>query len=308
MTVTGGAGFLGGFVTELLRQNGADVFVPRRASYDLTTTEHTQRMYQDGRPEILFHLAARVGGIGANQINPGLFFYDNMAMGLTILEEGRLYGELDKLVIVGTTCSYPKFTPIPFKEVNLWDGYPDETNAPYGIAKRSSLAMAWGYRSQYNMDSIYLIPANLYGPRDNFDRESSHVIPALIRKFVEAKEDGNGQVTLWGTGTPTREFLWAGDAAEGLLLAAERYNSAAAVNLGTGREIQIVELAHLVAELVGYSGEIIWDATRPDGQPRRCLDTTRARQEFGFEARTHLDDGLQQTIDWYIKHVANHER
>jgi len=302
VTVTGGAGFLGGVVTQRLQERGAQVFVPRSRFYDLTAKGQTQRMYQDARPDIVLHLAARVGGIGANQRNPGLFFHENMAMGMHIIEEGRCYGALQKLVLVGTTCSYPKFTATPFKEEDLWNGYPEETNAPYGIAKRSLLAMSWGYREQYGMKIIYLVPANLYGPRDNFDLESGHVIPALIRKFVEAQDRGLPRVTLWGTGEPSREFLYVEDAAEGLLLAAERYEEPDPVNLGTGREVLIKELAGLVARLVGYRGEIVWDRTRPDGQPRRCLHTFRARSEFGFEAKTSVEDGLQRTIDWYVSH------
>ena len=304
VTVTGGAGFLGAFLVQRLQERGADVFVPRSKSYDLTTKEHAQRMYQDSRPEILLHLAARVGGIGANQRNPGLFFHENMAMGMHVLEEGRRYGALAKLIIVGTTCSYPKFTPTPFKEEDFWNGYPEETNAPYGIAKRSLLAMSWGYREQYGMNIIYLIPANLYGPRDNFDLESGHVIPALIRKFVEAQDNGLPTVTLWGTGEPSREFLYAEDAAEGLLLATERYEKPDPVNLGTGREVRIKELAGLVKRLVGYRGEIVWDTTRPNGQPRRCLDTSRARSEFGFEAKTSLEEGLKRTIAWFASQKA----
>jgi GDP-L-fucose synthase len=233
-----------------------------------------------------------------------LFFHENMAMGMHVLEEGRRYGALEKLIIVGTTCSYPKFTPTPFKEEDFWNGYPEETNAPYGIAKRSLLAMSWGYREQYGMKIIYLIPANLYGPRDNFDLESGHVIPALVRKFAEAQENSLPRVTLWGTGEPSREFLYAEDAAEGLLLAAECYEKPDPVNLGTGREVRIKELADLVSHLVGYQGETVWDTTRPNGQPRRCLDTSRARSEFGFEAKTSLEEGLRRTIDWYVSQKA----
>lgn len=304
VTVTGGAGFLGSSVVQRLRDRGAELFIPRSSCYDLTAKEHARRMYQDSRPEILLHLAARVGGIGANQRNPGLFFHENMAMGMHILEEGRLYGALEKLIFVGTTCSYPKFTPTPFKEEDFWNGYPEETNAPYGIAKRSLLAMSWGYRQQYGMKIIYLIPANLYGPGDNFDLDTGHVIPALIRKFVEAGEKGLPTVNLWGTGEPSREFLYAEDAAEGLLLAGECYEKSEPVNLGTNREIHIKELAELVARLVGYQGETVWDANQPDGQQRRCLDTSRARTEFGFEAKTSLEEGLQRTIDWYVSHKA----
>ena len=298
VTVTGGSGFLGSFVVERLNRLGAQVFVPRSRDCDLTQSDHAQLMYRKSRPEILIHMAATVGGIGANQGNPGRFFYNNMAMGLNVVEHGLQYGSLKKLVIIGTTCSYPKFTPVPFLEDDLWNGYPEETNASYGIAKRALLSMALGYRAQYGMTITYLIPANLYGPRDNFDLETSHVIPALIRRFTEAKEMGEPKVVAWGTGDPTREFLYAEDAAEGIVLAAERYEDPDPVNLGTGQEIRIRELVHLIAGLVGYQGEITWDPSRPDGQPRRCLDTSRARTRFGFQATTSLEDGLRQTIRW----------
>ena len=304
VTVTGGSGFLGSSVVERLDGLGAKVFVPRSRDYDLTHMDHAQLMYRESQPEVLIHLAARVGGIRANQGNPGLFFHDNMAMGLNVVEQGREYGALMRLVIIGTTCSYPKFTPVPFREEYLWNGYPEETNASYGIAKRALLSMAFGYRAQYGMPITYLIPANLYGPRDNFDLETSHVIPALIRRFIDAKEMGDPRVVAWGTGDATREFLYAEDAAEGIILAAELYEDPDPVNLGTGQEIRIRELVHLVADLVGYRGEIAWDPSRPDGQPRRCLDTSRARSRCGFEARTSLEDGLRRTIRWYIRHKA----
>lgn len=302
VTVTGGAGFLGSFVVEELNRLGAQVFVPRSRGYDLTRVKYAQRMYQESRPQLLIHLAARVGGIGANQQNPGRFFYDNMSIGLNVVEEARRYGALEKLVLVGTTCSYPKFTRVPFQEDDLWNGYPEETNAPYGIAKRALLAMAWGYRAQYGMKIIYLLPANLYGPRDNFDLESGHVIPALMRKFIEATERNEPGVVAWGTGSPSREFLYVEDAAQGIILASEHYEKPDPVNLGTGREVRIRDLVHLIAQLVGYKGDVVWDHSKPDGQPRRCLDTTRSRTEFGFETRTSLEEGLRRTIEWYIKH------
>ena len=276
VTVTGGAGFLGSYVVQKLRSQDAEVFVPRSRDYDLTREEAAQRMYQDAQPSVLIHLAATVGGIGANQKNPGLFFHENAAMGLHVVEGARAYGKLNKLVIIGTTCSYPKFCPVPFREEDLWNGYPEETNAPYGIAKRSLLAMAWAYRQEYGLNAIYLIPANLYGPGDNFDPESSHVIPALVRKFVEAREAGTPAVHAWGTGSASREFLYAGDAADGILLAAAKYDGADHVNLATGREITIRDLSGLIAKLTGYAGSTVWDPTKPDGQPRRCLEIGRA--------------------------------
>ena len=303
VTITGGAGFLGTFVVKKLNSLRAQTFVPRSRDYDLTKAENARSLYQDGQPQVLIHLAARVGGIGANQDNPGRFFYENMSIGLNVLEEGRRYGQLEKLVVIGTTCSYPKFTPIPFREDDLWSGFPEETNAPYGIAKRALLSMSWGYRAQYDMDIIYLIPANLYGPGDNFDPETSHVIPALIRKFLKAKEQGEPKVVAWGTGSPSREFLYAEDAADGIILATERYEKPDPVNLGTGREISIHDLVHLIAEAVGYQGEVVWDPSKPDGQPRRCLDVSRARTEFGFVACTPLESGLRQTIEQYERHI-----
>ena len=306
--VTGGAGFLGGFVVDKLTERGADVFIPRRRDYDLTSAEDTRRMYKEGMPQVLIHLAASVGGIRANQKNPGRFFYDNMAIGLNVVEEGRIYGALEKLVLVGTVCSYPKFAAVPFREDDLWNGYPEETNAPYGIAKRALLAMAWGYREQYGMSIIYLIPVNVYGPKDNTDPETSHVIPALVRKFVEAKERDDPNVEVWGSGDATREFLYVEDAAEGITLGGELYDRPAPVNIGTGHEVKIQELAGLISRLTGYRGEMVWDTSRPDGQPRRRLDTTRARTEFSFQAQTSLEQGLRQTIDWYEKTISESPR
>lgn len=263
-------------------------------------------MYRDGKPDILVHLAARVGGIGANMENPGAFFHDNMAMGLNVLDEARGYGKLGKLVFIGTTCSYPKFTDVPFKEDTLWDGYPEETNAPYGVAKRALLAMCWGYRRQYDLNVVYLIPANLYGPGDNFDPSSSHVIPALIRRFLEAKGRGDPVVTVWGTGRASREFLYVDDAADGIILAAEKYGKKEPVNLGTGHEITIRDLVEKIKVATGFQGGITWDPSKPDGQPRRCLDTSRAAQEFGFRAKTRFEEGLQRTVSWYLLHKGNH--
>jgi GDP-L-fucose synthase len=299
VTVTGGTGFLGSSVSKRLADLGADIFIPRSADYDLTRYDAAARMYEDGNPDIVIHLAARVGGIGANKVNPGRFFHDNMAIGLNVIEEARKYGAIDKLVVVGTTCSYPKFTTTPFKEDDIWSGYPEETNAPYGIAKRALLAMAQGYRQQYGLSSIYLIPANLYGPRDNFSHESSHVIPALIRRFLEAKQSGSLNVAVWGTGSASREFLYVEDAAKGIVAAAEHYDGAMPINLGTGDEITIRDLVDLIKGIVGYNGEVVWDHSKPDGQPRRRLDTERAANEFGFIASTPLDVGLCRTLDWY---------
>ncbi len=297
--VTGGGGFLGGFLVEKLAQLGVgDVFIPRSSSYDLTRQDVVNALFKEAKPEVVFHLAAKVGGIGANQVNPGLFFYANMAMGLNVIEECRRNG-VEKLVFLGTTCAYPKFTAVPFREEELWAGFPEETNAPYGVAKRALGVMLQGYRQQYGLRAICLVPANLYGPRDNFDRETSHVIPALIRRFVEARESGLDQVTLWGTGRASREFLYVEDCAEGVVLAAERYDAPEPVNLGTGEEVTIAELANLIKGVVGYTGTIRWDPSRPDGQPRRRLDVTRARERFGFSAKTSLAVGLQRTVDWY---------
>jgi GDP-L-fucose synthase len=297
--VTGGGGFLGSHLVEALRRRGCqEIFVPRRRDYDLTTPDGVRRMFDDGRPEVVFHLAAVVGGIGANRLNPGRFFYENAIMGIQLIEEARRRG-VEKLIVVGTICSYPKFTPVPFREEALWDGYPEETNAPYGIAKKALLVQCQSYRAQYGMNAIFLMPVNMYGPRDNFDLETSHVIPALIRKCLEAKERGDRRVVCWGDGSPTREFLYVADSAEGLIAGAERYNDPAPVNLGSGEEISIRDLTELVARLCGFEGEIVWDTTRPNGQPRRRLDTSRAEREFGFRAVTPLEEGLRKTIAWY---------
>ncbi len=292
--VTGGGGFLGSHLVARLEGAGHDVFVARRRDYDLTRFDDAERLYADARPELVFHLAAEVGGIGANRANPGRYWYANLMMGAHVLELSRI-NEVRKTVVAGTVCAYPKFTPVPFKEDDLWNGYPEETNAPYGVAKKSILVGAQSYREQYGLDTIFLLPANLYGPRDNFDLETSHVIPALIRKMTDA----TGEVVLWGDGSPTREFLYVDDAAEGLLLAAERYDGAEPVNLGTGVETSIRELAELIAELTGFEGELVWDPTMPNGQPRRRLDPGRATHAFGFHARTTLRDGLERTIAWY---------
>jgi len=292
--VTGGGGFLGSHLAERLRAEGTEPFVARRRDYDLTHEADVARLFEDARPELVFHLAAEVGGIGANRANPGRYWYANLMMGAHVLEQARRNG-VGKVVVVGTVCAYPKFTPVPFHEDDLWDGYPEETNAPYGVAKKSILVGAQAYREQYGLDAIFLLPANLYGPRDNFHPTNAHVIPDLIRKMVESPEE----IVLWGDGSPTREFLYVDDAAEGLLLAAERYDGAEPVNLGTGSEISIRELAEVIAELTGFEGEIVWDTSMPNGQPRRSLDTSRARELFGFEARTSLRDGLEQTIAWY---------
>ena len=267
--------------------------------YDLVDMEAVKRLYRDARPDIVIHLAARVGGIGANRANAGKFFYDNAMMGIQLIEQGRLFG-LEKLVALGTVCAYPKFAPVPFKEENLWDGYPEETNAPYGLAKKMLLVQSQAYRNQYGFNSIYILPVNLYGPRDNFDLETSHVIPALIRKCLEAKERGAAEIVCWGDGTPTREFLYVEDCAEAILLATENYNESDPVNIGTGQEISIKDLIHLIAELTGYHGRIVWDTTKPNGQPRRCLSTDRAKERFGFVAKTDFREGLRQTIAWYL--------
>ena len=298
VAVPGGAGFLGVEVVDRLEAAGASVFVPRSRDYDLTSEDRVRAMYEDARPDVVIHLAARVGGIGANQRSPGTFFYDNLLMGALLIEHARRRG-LEKFVCVGTVCSYPKFATVPFREDDLWSGYPEETNAPYGIAKKALLVQLQAYRQEFGMRGIYLIPVNLYGPRDNFDPESSHVIPALIRKCVEALERGDDVIEVWGSGTPTREFLYVDDAADGIVAAAERYEGSEPVNLGTGREISIRDLAGLIAEFTGFRGSFEWNAARPDGQPRRALDVSRARDEFGWTARVPFEEGLETTISWY---------
>jgi GDP-L-fucose synthase len=297
--VTGGAGFLGKTLTRKLQEAGCrEVFVPRSKDYDLVDMEAVRRLYRDARPEVVIHLAARVGGIGANMKNPGSFFYENLMMGAQMMEQGRLSG-LSKFVAIGTICAYPKFTPVPFREEDLWNGYPEETNAPYGLAKKMLLVQSQAYRQQYGFNSIFLLPVNLYGPGDKSDLESSHVIPALIRKVVEARERREKRIVAWGTGKATREFLYVDDAAEGIVLATDRYAKPEPVNLGAGFEISIKDLAELICELVGFDGMIEWDTSRRDGQPRRCLDTSKAKKEFGFEAKTDLREGLSKTIDCY---------
>lgn len=296
--VTGGAGFLGSFLCPMLEERGADVVIAHQRDFDLTEQADVRRLMIETRPEIVIHLAAEVGGIGANRENPGRFFYANASMGVNLIEESRRTG-VEKFVQLGTVCAYPKFTPVPFKEDDLWNGYPEETNAPYGIAKKSLLVMLEGYRQQYGFNGIFLLPVNLYGPRDNFNLQSSHVIPALIRKFVQARDTGADTVDVWGTGSASREFLYVEDAARGIILATERYEGSEPVNIGAGREVTIRDLVEMIAGIVGFEGEIRWDSSKPDGQPRRMLDTSRARESFGFEARVELDDGLRRTIAWW---------
>jgi GDP-L-fucose synthase len=297
--ITGGDGFLGSFVQKTLKERGAqDIFIPLIDDYDLTEIENIRRMLSDGRPDVIIHLAALAGGIGANRARPAEFFYKNLMMGVPLMHEAWKEG-IEKFIAIGTICAYPKYTPVPFKEENLWDGYPEETNAPYGLAKKMLLVQAQAYREQYGFNAIYLLPVNLYGPRDNFNLETSHVIPALIRKMVDAEDRGESEVILWGDGSPTREFFYAGDAARGIVMAAERYNGSEPVNLGAGMEISIKDLAELIAKLTGYSGNIVWDTTKPNGQPRRALDTARAKDYFGFEAEIPFEEGLKRTISWY---------
>lgn len=299
VTVTGGAGFLGQAVCERLAARGvSEVAVPRRSDYDLVHEADAVRMYDDLRPDVVLHLAGEVGGIGANRANPGRYFYANMAMALNLIEQARARG-IRKFVQVGTICAYPKHTPVPFHEEDLWNGYPEETNAPYGVAKKAALVMLDGYRQQYGLASSYLLPVNLYGPRDNFDPESSHVIPALIRKCETARREGRDHIECWGTGVASREFLYVDDAAEGVIRAAEVMEEPTPINLGTNQEISIRDLVCLVAKLVGFAGEIRWDPTKPDGQPRRCLDVTRAQEQLGWSAVVPFEKGLQQTIDWW---------
>ena len=302
VVVTGGAGFLGSFVVDKLRARGCQtIIVPRSAEYDLRDRDAIVRLYETAQPDMVLHLAAVVGGIGANQDNPGRFFYDNAIMGIQLIEIARQMG-VKKFVATGTICAYPKFSPIPFREDDLWNGYPEETNAPYGLAKKMMLTQLQAYRAQYGFEGIFLLPVNLYGPRDNFDLHTSHVIPALIRKCAEAKSAGRLEIVLWGDGTPTREFLFVEDAAEGLLLAAEHYNGDLPVNLGTGEEIAIADLATVIADEVGFEGKIIWDSSKPNGQMRRCLDVTRAKELFGFEAVHDLRHGLAKTVAWFAEH------
>jgi GDP-L-fucose synthase len=299
VVVTGGAGFLGSVLVGRLRERGCQqIFVPRSREYDLTDADAVRRLYRDARPDLVIHLAARVGGIGANRSNPGKFFYDNLMMGVQLIEEGRKQG-VSKLVAVGTICSYPKFAPVPFREEDLWNGYPEETNAPYGLAKKMLLVQSEAYRQQYGFNSVVLFPVNLYGPNDNFDLESSHVIPAMIRKIDRAIARDELQVELWGDGSPTREFLYVDDAAEAVLLAAERYDLSDPMNLGSGREISIRDLATTIARLMGYRGGFRYDTSKPNGQPRRCLDISRAQKSLGWTARTSFEEGLRRTIEWW---------
>jgi len=301
VVVTGGAGFLGGYVIEALRERGCkNICVPKIEDYDLVNLDDINRMYDDMNPDIVIHLAAVVGGIGANREHPGEFFYKNLMMGVQLIEQGRLRN-VEKFVAIGTICAYPKFTPVPFKEDDLWNGYPEETNAPYGLAKKMLLVQSQAYRTEYGFNSIFLLPVNLYGPGDNFDPASSHVIPALIKKCMDAIDEGRDYIDCWGTGKVSREFIYAADAAEGIVLATEHYDGPEPVNIGAGFEITIKALAEKIVELIGFKGQIRWDSTQPDGQPRRCLDTTRAKELFGFEAKTSFDRGLKATIEWYRK-------
>jgi GDP-L-fucose synthase len=304
VVVTGGAGFLGSYVVEGLQRRGCKaILVPKIEDYDLVDMKDIVGMYEDMKPDVVIHLAAVVGGIGANREHPGEFFYKNLMMGVQLIEQARLRN-IEKFVAIGTVCAYPKFTPVPFKEDELWNGYPEETNAPYGLAKKMLLAQSQAYRTEYGLNSIFLLPVNLYGPRDNFDPASSHVIPALIKKCVDAIEAGDSHIECWGTGQVSREFIYAADAAEGILLATEKYNGPEPVNIGAGFEITIKELAEKIAKLTGFKGEIRWDGSKPDGQPRRRLDVSRAKKCFGFEARTSFDEGLEATISWYKEKLS----
>lgn len=297
--VTGGAGFLGSFITAKLRERGArDIFIPTIEKYDLVDPNSIGRMLADSRPDVIIHLAAQVGGIGANREHPAEFFYNNLMMGVQLMHQAWQTG-VEKFVAIGTVCAYPKFTPVPFREDDLWIGYPEETNAPYGLAKKMLLVQAQAYRQQYGYNAIFLLPVNLYGPRDNFHLDSSHVIPALIRKCIEAQEAGQDEMVVWGDGSPTREFIYAEDAAEGILLATERYNAPDPVNIGSGREISIKDLALLIARLTGFEGRLVFDTSKPNGQPRRGLDTRRAEERFGFKAQVDFEEGLRRTIEWY---------
>ena len=297
--VTGGAGFLGKMVQKTLREHGADeIYVPMIEDYDLVKGEDIDRMYETAKPDVVIHLAAHVGGIGANRLKPAEFFYDNLMMGVQLIHKAWQRG-IGKFVAIGTVCAYPKFTPVPFKEDDIWNGYPEETNAPYGLAKKMLLVQAQAYRQQYGYNSIFLLPVNLYGPGDNFDPRSSHVIPALIRKCIEAQDAGQKEIVVWGDGSPTREFLYVEDAARGIVMAAEKYNGSEPVNLGSGYEISIKDLAEMIARLTGFDGKLVWDTTQPNGQPRRGLDTSRALEYFGFKAQVTFKEGLRNTIDWY---------
>jgi len=299
LLVTGGTGFLGKHVVREIERRGCrEIFIPRSKDYNLVKSEAVERVYRDARPDVVIHLAAVVGGIAANRENPGKFFYDNLMMGVQMMEQGRLFG-IEKFVAIGTVCAYPKFTPVPFKEDDLWNGYPEETNAPYGLAKKMLLVQAQAYRQQYGFNAIYLLPVNLYGPEDNFDPESSHVIPALIKKCVDAVESGDDRIVVWGTGQASREFLYVEDAAEAIVLAAEKYDKTEPLNIGAGFEMKIKDLVTRIVELTGFQGEIVWDSTKPDGQPRRRLDVSRAEKEIGFKAKTDFREGLRKTIEWY---------
>jgi len=303
--VTGGAGFLGKYVVKKLKEEGcAKVFVPEKKDYDLRKLESVEKLYKDAKADIVIHLAAVVGGIGANRENPATFFYDNLMMGVQLIEQARL-NNIEKFVAIGTICSYPKFTPVPFKEENLWNGYPEETNAPYGLAKKMLLVQSQAYRAQYGFNSIFLLPVNLYGPGDNFDPKSSHVIPSLIKKFHEGKTNHSSKVVVWGTGRATREFLYVEDCAEAIILAAKKYNKSEPVNIGAGFEISIKDLVYKIKNIIRYKGNIVWDTSKPDGQPRRRLDTSKAEREFGFKAKIDFDFGLKKTIDWYVSSLEN---